>query len=137
MMAVLVAVVILLGLARSEGLVLWATSSFWPGEGADKLLHGCVGMILAMVTAWLMGSRRLWWGLLGIALAAAAGGLGELLQYVAGTGRGVEYADWTAHAMGSALAVVPYVLCIGARLCESAEALTPEEVASREDRYLT
>ncbi len=97
----------------------------------DKFLHWCVGLILAMVMAWLMGSRTFWWGLVGIVLAALAGGLGELLQCITITRRTVEYADWAVHAIGSAVALIPYTLCIGARLCESVDAYAPQDDAGR------
>ncbi len=130
-LVILVAVMLLLGVSRSGGLVFWAAKSFWTDRMTDKFLHWCVGLILAMVMAWLMGSRTFWWGLVGIVLAALAGGLGELLQCITITRRTVEYADWAVHAIGSAVALIPYTLCIGARLCESVDAYAPQDDAGR------
>ena len=119
---VLLAIMVLMAVARSNGLLIWATNALWPGSGGDKLLHAVFGMLLSMTLAWLMGSRKLWWGLAAIVLASLAGGVGEMLQYLISTGRSVEWSDWVAHAIGSISAAVPYLLCIGARQCESADA---------------
>ncbi len=120
------------GLVKSQSLLMSSVAAF-PGLGhADKLAHACVGGVLAMLMAWMAGARNMWWGLAGIAAAAAVGGAGELIQVAVGT-RGAEYDDWFAHMLGCAVVTVPYVLCMGARLCESAEA---RELGNPEDdRY--
>ena len=110
-----------LGIARSDGLVLWMAESFGYG---DKMLHAASGLILAGVSAWLFASRCWWRGLLAIAAAGLLGGVGELIQLAATSWRTADLADWGAHAVGSALMVIPYLLCVGSRLCESAEAVT-------------
>jgi len=125
----LVAITTLMGVARHDGLVIWAASSVWPGPGGDKLLHAVFGLMLAMTLAWLMGSRNLWWGLAAIVLAALVGGAGEMIQSVTSSGRFVEWDDWIAHAAGSVIAVIPYLLCVGARLGESPDARPPEDLA--------
>ena len=121
-LVVLMAMTVLMGVAQSNGLVTWAAKSIWTGNGSDKLLHAIFGMMLSMTLAWLMGPRKLRWGLLAIVLASLAGGAGEAIQYLTTTGRVAEWNDWIAHATGSIAAVVPYLLCVGARQCESADA---------------
>ena len=106
---------------RSGGLVLWMAQGYGYD---DKVLHGIGGFVLAGVLAWLFGSRRWWVGLGVIALSALLGGAGELLQRFATTWRQADVNDWIAHALGSALAIVPYLLCVGSRMCESPEAVT-------------
>jgi hypothetical protein len=118
----MMAVTVLLGVTQSSGLVTWAASAFWSDKGGDKLLHAIFGMMLSMTLAWLMGSRNLRWGLVAIVLAALSGGIGEIIQYITSTGRAAELSDWGAHAIGSILAVIPYILCVGARECESSDA---------------
>jgi hypothetical protein len=118
----LVAMMLLMGVSRASGLIAWSASGLWDGPSIDKLLHAVFGMLLAMTLAWLMGSRKLTWGLAGIALACLAGGAGEVIQYAIPTGRGPEWTDWGAHAAGCLVAAAPYVLCIGARQCESTDA---------------
>ena len=118
----LMAMMVLMGVARSNGLVVWAANSLWPGDGGDKLLHAVFGMLLSMTLAWLMGSRKLWWGVAAIVLASLAGSAGEIVQYLTTTGRTVEWSDWGAHAAGSIAAAAPYLLCVGARQCESSDA---------------
>ncbi len=120
-LVILIAVMLLIGVARSNGLVGWASDSLWAGEGSDKLLHAFFGMMLSLTLAWLMGAKQLRWGLLAIVLATLAGGAGEVIQYLITTGRTVEWSDWGAHAAGSVAAVIPYLLCIGARQCESSD----------------
>ena len=107
-----------MGLARSPGLGQWSAMSFGAGQ---NFLHIPTGFFLAMVMAWLMGARGFWFGILGIVLAGLAGGAGEALQYLASR-RGADMLDWGYHAIGSAAAIVPYLLCVGSRMCESPEA---------------
>ena len=121
-LVVLTAIMLIMGVARSNGLVIWAANSLWHGNSSDKLLHAVFGMMLSMTLAWLMGPRKLRWGLAAIVLASLAGGAGELAQYLTATGRTVEWSDWGAHVIGSTAAAVPYLLCIGARQCESPDA---------------
>ena len=111
---------LLLGAARSDGLISWISEAMAWG---DKLLHVVVGAVLAAVSAWLFGSKRWWAGPLAIAGAALLGGVGELVQAVSGW-RSAELADWAAHAAGSVVVAIPYLLCVGSGLCESAEAVS-------------
>jgi len=116
---VVVALAVVVGVARNRGLIQWAMHAVVGGPRVDKWMHLSLGAVLTMTLAWVMGARRAWLGLVGIALAAAAGGLGELMQLVSrGT---VDINDWIAHLYGCALATGPYLLCIGARWCESPE----------------
>jgi hypothetical protein len=128
-LACLLAVVLLLGMVRKEGLVAWAAWSFAAGE---SFLHVTTGFLLALVLAWLLGTgapgrsttrwgplrRKAAFGLAGVAAAILAGGAGELLQAIASP-RTAELKDWLMHSAGCAAAIVPYLLSIGARLCES------------------
>ncbi len=116
---------LLLGLARRDGLVLWAAEAWGAGGGA---LHLVTGFVLALALGWACGTRRVWLGLVGIAAAAAAGAAGELAQAVA-SDRSVQLADWLAHAAGAAVAVPLYLLAVGARWCESPEARPLESAA--------
>ena len=128
LLAGLAALLIAMGLGRNPGLAHWSAMAF----GADEnFLHAPAGFLLAMTLAWLMGARNVWLGLLGIVLAAAAGGAGEGLQYLASP-RGAEMHDWAYHAAGSVIAIVPYLLCMGSRLYES-----PHEVRVTRAGYHT
>ncbi len=119
LLAGLVAISIAMGLVRNPGLAHWSAIEFGTSE---NFLHAPVGFFLAMTLAWLMGARNVWLGLLGILLAGAAGGAGEALQHFASP-RGMEMHDWAYHAVGSAAAIVPYLLCMGSRLYESPDAV--------------
>ena len=116
------AIMVLIGVAKSGGLIIWSIGAIWPEQGVDKLLHAIFGLILAMTSAWLFGSRNLRRGLVAIVAAGLVGIAGEMIQYMAKTGRKFEWADWGAHAAGCIAATIPYLLCIGARQCESADA---------------
>lgn len=108
----------LLGAARRTGLLAWGTSMFGVG---DTFQHAIAGFLAAVMLAWMLGTRHVAGGLIGIALAAAMGAAGEVLQG-AFTARAMELGDAAAHAVGAVSAGVPYLLAIGARGCESSEA---------------
>ncbi|MCD6365684.1 MAG: hypothetical protein J7M14_07395 [Planctomycetes bacterium] len=122
----------LMGIATRPGLAQWSLAAY---QLSDKFLHCLVGMVLASTLAWLMGTRRWWLGLVGIAVAAAAGGAGEAMQFLADTGRGVEFGDWLAHAVGSAVIAAPYLLCVASRWCESSEVTAESARAGKPDPY--
>jgi len=122
LLIVLVGFLMVLGLASRGGLVLWSVRSL---GGGDKLLHWISGFFLALALAWMMGARRAWLGLFGIAAAAVAGGVGEVVQGLV-SDRAVEVADWSSHVGGSLVALVPYLLCMAARWCESPDVLPNE-----------
>ncbi len=86
---------------------------------------------MALMLAWRMAGWGPWWGLMGVVLAGAAGGAGEVLQQIASAGRNPQWADWMAHGAGSAAALVLYGLCVGARWCESADVHNIDEAISR------
>ncbi len=107
---------LLLGISDETGIVLAGAKAFGYG---DWLLHALAGALSTLVLCWLMGCRRLGWGLAAIAISVAIGALGELAQYLVSS-RDVEFDDFHKHAMGSLLAAIPYLLLMGARLQESA-----------------
>lgn len=113
-LAAVLAVAAVLGLARHPGLAQWSAEAF--GLSKDSL-HAPTGFLLAVLLAWLMGSRRFALGVVGVLLAAGAGALGEVLQ-AAVSARGVQMRDWLLHVLGSAAGFAAYALCIGARACE-------------------
>jgi len=115
----MVVMMLLLGLARQEGL---AGQIAYDMGGDDAVAHGCAGLILALLLGWLMGSRRWYLGVGGILLSVLAGGAGELLQWMFSE-RSVEFADWLAHVVGCAAALPLYLLCLGSRWCESPDAI--------------
>ena len=117
-LAPMVAVIGLLAVVRGEGLAAWAAKCF---GGGQNFLHMAVGFLLALSLAWLAGARRLWLGLLGVALAGLSGGVGEIVQ-AATQSRSAEMSDWWMHLTGSAAVTVPYLLCMGSRLAESRDA---------------
>lgn len=123
LLGALTAIMLLLGLAKRDGLVFISARAFGLG---DSFLHGMTGLLLAMTCAWLVGDKRLGWVLTVLALAGAAGGLGELAQGMVSI-RNMQLTDWGAHAVGSLLAVGPYLLSRGARLCESPDALAKKQ----------
>ncbi len=111
---VLMGYFLLMGILRGQGLAVWSMTAF----GADdRFLHLFGGFMMSSVLAWWIGSRRLWLGLGAIGLAVAAGAAGEWVQgrY---TARSNEWQDFTYHGLGCAISVLPYLLCMGARLCE-------------------
>lgn len=114
----LVGFVLLLGLARNDGLMVWAASSLGAG---DKVLHAVLGFFLAMVLIWQMGARRVWAGLLGVLAAIAISGIGEAAQGNVAW-RSEELGDWIAGAIGSLAALAPYLLSAASRWCESPDA---------------
>ena len=118
MLAAIAAMMLLMGLAPKPGLFSWVVNRFSRG---DTLPHIGMGFLTAMLLAWQMGKRRVWLGLVGIVLAALLGGPAELAQYLA-SNRTAEFRDWVHHVMGSAAAIAPYLLCVMARWCESADA---------------
>lgn len=107
-----------MGIAVRPGLAQWSARVFGLG---DSFLHVVMGFLLGLLLAWLLGAKRWWLGLVGIALAGLAGGPGEALQYLLAT-RVAEFRDWLYHGLGSVSAAVPYLLCLAARWCESADA---------------
>jgi hypothetical protein len=144
LLGVLVALMVVLGLSRRSGMVGWASMAL---GGSDRTLHLVSGFLLAMVLAWLLGARRVKLGLLGILLSVLAGAAAEVLQSML-TGRGMPPSGWLAvlagsaspamqrgtmdqlddfvlHAVGAVVVVVPYLLAVGSRWCESAEAGMP------------
>ncbi|MGC9454213.1 MAG: hypothetical protein ACP5HU_05060 [Phycisphaerae bacterium] len=141
LLGVLVGLLLVLGLSQGSGLVGWSASAL---GGSDRVLHAVGGFLLALVPAWLLGSRNVRLGVLAIALAALAGPAGEMLQMLV-PGRGASLESWSAviggtagpeahrsvmaqiddvvlHAVGSALVLVLYLPAMGARWCESPDA---------------
>ncbi len=127
LLAGMIAVTVLVGVVRKAGLLVSASQVF---GATDALLHAAAGLLLGMLMAWLLGAGKLWLGLAGIVLAALAGGLGEMLQSVTAA-RTAELRDWLYHGLGSAAAVVPYLLCAAARWCESPEVVSRRPVAAQ------
>jgi len=127
-------VMVLIGVTRSGGLLVWSAQGFRPGQDVDKLLHAAFGMLLSMTLAWLLGSRSVVRGLAAIALACLLGGAGEMIQHMTAIGRSVEWTDWGAHAAGCLAAAPIHLLCIGARQCESPDA--PGKDPGRFDPYI-
>ena len=118
LIGVLVVIMLLQGLGRRTGLMMWAAAAYGLD---DLLLHCAAGFTLAMILSWYIGARKVWLGLLGIAVSVLAGGMGELAQNLIST-RGGELADWVAHTIGAAAAIPLYLLAVGARWCESQDA---------------
>ena len=119
------AMMAMIGLSRTQGLPSWSAMAL----GGDKnFLHGPAGFLLAMIVAWLVGRRNVWLGLAGIAAVALAGGAAEWLQSMLVSWRGAETQDWVYHATGASLAVLPYLLAVGSRMCESPDARTPRDL---------
>ncbi len=123
----LTVLIMLLGLAPKGGLANWVTFAF---GRRDEFLHGCAGFFLALVVAWLAGSRQVKWGLLGMVIVALAGGIGEALQGLLAA-RTMSFADWVSHTIGCAAAVPLYLLCLGSRCCESPDAPCPKGIYQR------
>jgi hypothetical protein len=111
---VLMVYFLLMGILRSQGLAVWSMSAF---GSDDRFLHLFGGFMMSSILAWWIGSRRLWLGLGAIGLAVAAGAGGEWVQGRF-TSRSNEWQDFTYHSLGCAISVLPYLLCMGARLCE-------------------
>lgn len=118
LLAGLLALMLLQGLARKGGLLSWgAAACGW----SDSFLHAAAGLLLAMTLSWYMGARNTWLGVLGLALAVLGGGVGELAQGLL-SARGAELSDWVAHSLGVAVALPVYLLAVGSRWCESPDA---------------
>ncbi|MCK4601028.1 MAG: hypothetical protein KAU28_01085, partial [Phycisphaerae bacterium] len=112
---VMVLLMLQVGLVRHMGLAQWCVEVFGIG---DKLLHGTVGFFLALGLVWILDARMGWTGgIFGCLLAAIGGGAGELLQKIL-TKRTADMADWGAHALGAAVALLLYLLYVASRWCE-------------------
>jgi len=108
-----------LGLAPEEGLILWSVVAFGL---PPKFLHVVAGVLVALVLAWQLGSRKVWKGIVGIGLAVAAGGAGELAQKFLTASRTARFEDAVVTGLGACAAAVPYLLALVARWCESEDA---------------
>ena len=126
LLAATVLAMLVVGVAPVMGLVEWSVGELVSLGSTDEWLHAASGLLLALMVGWLLGRRRAWFGVVGIVIVAAAGGAGELMQRAVGSGRSLEWSDWAAHAIGSAGALALYGLCMLARRCESAEAVSME-----------
>ena len=122
----LVIMVLLLGLARSGGLPVQIVLMM---GGDDRKMHAIAGFLVSMVVFWIMGAKRFRIGLLGLVLVAGLGALGEVLQGILSQ-RNVELSDFVAHLVGCIAALPIYLLCMGAKLCESPDARKPDKVDS-------
>jgi len=118
LLGLLAGLMIVLALTRFEGLAYWSAEAFELGEGG--FLHATAGLLLGLTLAWLGGSRRVVWGVVALAAAAALGGAGEGLQYIASR-RNAEWKDFFAHLAGCGVAAVLYLLVMAARWGESRE----------------
>ena len=127
MVVAVLAFTVLMGLATGQGLATWSLAAITRSGSTDKWLHFGVGALLAISMAWMMGRRRVVWGVVGVVLAGLAGGTGEIVQGLA-TGRSVEMGDWSAHALGSGVMLGLYLLCMFARKCESPDVKSAEEL---------
>ncbi len=127
-LVVLVVLAASMAIAARPGLATWSAAAVTRSPLADKWLHGVAGGLLTLTLTWLMGARRLWLGLVAIALAALAGGQAEWAQKLFSS-RNVDMRDWQAHMIGVALAGGLYVLCMLSRGCESSR---PDEWDQRE-----
>ncbi len=111
----LCAVLLAMGLVRDPGLLEYA----WLVFGLDpNLLHAPTGFFVGLCAAWQAGARRVWLGVVGVATVAAIGWGGEMLQSALTTGRSAEFRDWYLHIAGCCLALIPYLLAMGSRMCE-------------------
>jgi hypothetical protein len=90
-LALLTALMFLLALAPAVGLLEWACDAYGM---RDDFLHVVCGMLFTAVLAWQLGSRKIWKGLVGVGLAVAAGGAGELAQYFLTATRNAEWGDF-------------------------------------------
>lgn len=130
----LLALCVLFGLARNDGLLTWMVVSLHAGEGLlkeDSLLHLAVGWLLTQVLLWLL-ARRWWMALLAGAVSIAAEATGELAQYFyySRTGRHAEGGDVMMHAIGALAAIVLYALSRGSLWCESPD-IPPASIEHR------
>ncbi len=123
----LAGLLLMVGLAANNGLLGWIMREL---TLSDKTVHFLLAIPATAVLAWLIGSRSVWWGLVGILLGASLGVVGEGLQMLF-SHRGVEKADAIAHALGSAVVVLPYLLCMGARWSESPDARPAAQHSAR------
>ena len=114
----LVGLMLLLGLSTIQGLPLWSAGAF---GAKDYVLHGLTGFFLTMVLVWLLGAHSVRLGLVGAVLSILVGGLGEVLQYAV-PHRSAEFSDFWAYLIGSAPAVLLYLLAVGSRWRESIDA---------------
>jgi hypothetical protein len=114
LVAVFLAFLLLIGMVARQGLVVWIVVTL---GGRDIFLHAVAGLLLSMLLFWYLGSRSLLWGAGALVLAVGAGGLGEAIQML-WTQRSTQWKDFWAHLTGSMIAVVPYLLCMGARLAD-------------------
>lgn len=86
----------------------------------DKFMHGVAGFLVAMVLAWVLGSKRWWLGLIALVIGVAAGAAGEIAQKLF-TLRNPELLDFRAHTIGVAVGLGVYLACL---LCRWAEQIT-------------
>ncbi len=119
-LGLLLTLLLVLGAGRRVGLIYWIADEF---QRSDNLLHAAGGFIVALAGAWVLGARRMWIGLAVIAAVALLGGLAEYIQARAVGWRSGEADDWAAHALGAALALLPYLLAMAARWYESPHAV--------------
>ena len=109
----------ILAVGHRMGLAFWIASCYGGGPTA---LHVLGGFFLALMLGWLLGAAGGWRGLLALIVAVACGGLGEIVQGIGTSWRSVQMTDLAAHTAGCATAMIPYLLAVGARACESADA---------------
>ncbi|NQU74703.1 MAG: hypothetical protein HQ546_00135 [Planctomycetes bacterium] len=117
LLAGIVGVSLMLGLASHRGLLMWMTAAVGRGE---ITLHVVVGALITLALLWLLHRRR-WWALLAAGLSLVAGGIGELAQEVISTHQG-EWIDAAGHAAGALAALILFILCRASRWSESPDA---------------
>ena len=116
--AVAIALLGLLGMVPNVGLANWSVSSF---GGSHKTLHALTGFLTTIMLVWLIGGRKVRWGLVAFAIAVAFGAAGELGQEFLSP-RGGDLQDFFTHCCGAMVALILYLLCIFSRWAESPDA---------------
>ena len=104
----LLVMLMLLGLAAQPGLLVWSRVAL---QMNDHMLHIMAGLLIALALGWWLGARRWWLGLVGLLLAAAAGGAGELAQW-AFTERTADLTDFYSHLDGTAIGSAAFILSL-------------------------